>query len=550
MDNINIGLRPLLESPYFHYATWDIEASDWWTLQVIGLWDGERYYHFQTIEAFLDFALQRKYRDWRFFAHFGGRYDTNFIFDVVRDRSDIHVSFYCAGAMVLGMTLERGDQRIKLCDSYRLLPASLRDLGKAFQVEHPKTEYDFEAMAYSKELLEYNEQDCRCLYEVLEQFFEQTGVRSETFATQSLRVFRKNYQKEVLWQPHEHVSRFVRRSYVGGRTEIFKRGAPDLNVYDVNSMYPFVMIQSLPVRYIAESRTLRENWYGFVYAKVRIPEIYIPILPVRREKLYFPTGIIEGVWTVEELLHSQYSGVEILTIYQGYYFETTTVFEEYIRTLYEQKKKAAEPLRTIAKFLLNSFYGKFGQNPLKKMYVKDNRAPFGSFPILTPDGKETGFSYYERQSRAAYLLPHLSSAVTSKARLVLAARLNHNAYYCDTDSIFTNQTMVEGKGLGDWSHVGSGDARFYQPKLYYFAGTWKSKGLNKNEDIAQYIEGGINHVMRHRSIKEALRYGVPACASLTIEKRLHDGKPKRAWIGDDTRPWDIKELDSYDKRTS
>lgn len=542
MPDINIGLRPLTKPSYFQFGTWDVEASDWWNLQVIGAWDGKAYHHFKTIPEFIMFLLQRKYRDWRWFAHFGGRYDMNFIFDHVRNREDIKTSFYCAGAMVLGMTLEKNDYRAKLCDSFRLLPASLRDLGKAFNVQHQKTEYDFQAMAYGKELLEYNEQDCRCLYEVLESFFEQTGIRSETFATQSLKVFRKDFQKEVLWQPHEYISRFVRQSYVGGRTEIFKRGSSNLNVYDVNSMYPYVMLQPLPVRYVAESRILREDWYGFVYAKVRIPDIYIPVLPVRREKLYFPIGIIEGVWSTEELLHSQYSGVEILNIYQGYYFETTTVFEGYIRTLYEQKRNAGEPLRSIAKFLLNSFYGKFGQNPVKKMYVTDKDAPYGSFPILTPDGNLSGFSYYERHSKAAYLLPHLSSAVTSKARLVLADRLNTHAYYCDTDSIFTEQTMPTGKELGEWSYVGSGEARFYQPKLYYFAGKWKSKGLNKEESIDTYVNGGINHVLRSRSIKEAMRAGVPACAHVAIDKTLREGKPKRAWIGDDTRPWDIKEL--------
>jgi hypothetical protein len=256
---------------------------------------------------------------------------------------------------------------------------------------------------------------------------------------------------------------------------------------------------------------------------------------------------MEGVWTTEELLWSQYSGVEILEIYQGYYFETTTVFAGYIQTLYEQKKNAGEPLRTIAKFLLNSFYGKFGQNPTKKIYVTDKDAPIGSFPILTPDGNPSGFSYYERTSQAAYLLPHLSSAVTSKARLVLDSRLNNHSYYCDTDSIFTDQIMPTGKGLGEWSFVGSGEARFYQPKLYYFSGNWKSKGLNKEESIEEYINGGINHVVRSRSIKEAMRHGVIACAHVEIDKRLHEGRQKRAWDGDDTRPWNIQELLSSPK---
>jgi hypothetical protein len=153
---INIGLKPLNKATTFQYGTWDIEARDWWDLQVIGCFDGEDYYQFRTVPEFLNHILLWKYRHWRWFAHFGGRYDLNFVYDYLQGRSDAKVSFYCSGSMVMAMDIRKGDCHARLCDSFRLLPAGLRDLTIAFDVKHKKTKYDFDDMAYGRELLEYN----------------------------------------------------------------------------------------------------------------------------------------------------------------------------------------------------------------------------------------------------------------------------------------------------------------------------------------------------------------------------------------------------------
>lgn len=544
--NINIALTPLTETKAFQFGVWDIEARNWWELLCIGVYDGKEYFHFTKIEEFVNFILRREYRYFRWFAHFGGRYDLNFVFDWVRlNIGALRCSFYCSGSMVLQMTLRKGDRVAKLCDSYRLLQGSLRDLGIAFQVKHQKTAIDFENLEYNRQLLEYNEQDCRCLYEVLVSFFEQTGITSETFATHALRVFRKDFLKEKIWKPHEEVSNFIRNSYHGGHVEVFKRRGLSLNAYDVNSMYPFVMLDKMPTIYIGESRKRIDHKYGFVQAVLKVPEVYIPPLPVRMEKLFFPVGTLTGTWTTEELNEAENRGVQILKIHKGVYFDCQEIFKDYVNKLYALKKKSTEPTRTIAKLLLNSLYGKFGQQPVKRIYVTEESAPDGSYPILTPDGIPSGFAYYERASHSAYLLPHLASAVTSKARLVLLNRLNSNSFYCDTDSIFTSDTdAFIGSDLGDWSLVGTGDCEFIQPKLYKFNGKWKAKGLNKDQDIDGFVyRGDVNNVTRRKSIKEALNDGKAACADMEVNKVLRETRPKRAWIGDDTRPWDMKELE-------
>jgi hypothetical protein len=556
---LNRGLGPLHNPPTFKYATWDIEANNWWDLVVIGLWDGSSYYHFKKIDDFIEFILQSKYNGWRFFAHFGGRYDFNFLFDFIRRwNRKIDCSFYCSGSLVIKMTIRYNRQTIHLCDSFRLfyMPASsdvartdnksgLRALGKVFNVAHQKTELDFSNIQYNRETLDYNETDCRCLYEVMDAFFQQTGIMSETFASHALRIWRKDFLKTILWKPPENVLGFARKSYHGGRVEIFKRQSNSLRAYDVNSMYPYVMRQPIPTQFVGESRTWMDRYYGFVDATVKVPDDYVPCLPVHLEKLYFPCGTVRGIWTSEELEIAEKRGSKIQKIHIGYWFQTETIFAEYVSKLYDLKKNAtAEATRLIAKGLLNALYGKFGQNPNKKVYCLERNAPSGAYPIMDPDGYPSGFAYYERVTNNAYLLPHLASAVTSKARLHLLTRLGADSYYCDTDSVFTDKLYPTSKELGDWGELGQGEALFIQPKLYRWKGSWKSKGLNKTQNIDDFIAGSPNTVNRARSIKEALRDGTPACAHVTVEKYLRETRPKRAWIDkEETRPWDLKELE-------
>jgi hypothetical protein len=564
MFQLNRGLMRLKSAKRFPFAVWDVEASDWWNLQLIGFFDGERYVHFRAVGDFLDYVLQEKYQSYRMFAHFGGRYDMNFVFDYLRKaKPHLNISFYCSGSMVVSMTLHDREHVIRLCDSYRLLPGGLRDLGIAFDVPHKKTTIDYKNIEYGPELIDYNEQDCRCLYEVIQTFFAISGdLYSETFATHALSTFRRDFLKATLFKPPAEVDAVTRAAYHGGRVEVFKRKADKLTAYDVNSMYPYVMLKPMPVEYTGRKRNLLEadNLYGFVDATVWMPETYAPLLPVRIEgsgRLFFPTGKFRRIWTAEELIVAETQGLRILKIHHGYYFHAEEIFAEYVERFYTLKRTATEPMRTIAKLLLNSLYGKFGQKPARKMFFSDEDAPELAYPLISQStGLPTGFSEYIRESHGSHLLPHIATAVTAKARLHLSTQLTDAVYYCDTDSVFTTHKIEPSKEIGGWGLIGEGEAEFYQPKLYKFRGTWKAKGLThcvkRGEHppacecgaymIDGYVKGSPNKIVRSRSIKEALRGDVPACAHVEVEKVMNDLKPKRCWIVNDTRPWDIGEL--------
>jgi hypothetical protein len=561
MNSNYISLKPLTKTERFKFATWDIEAANWWELQLIGMYDGTTYQHFRNLDDFLNYVLQRKYRHYRFFAHFGGKYDLNFVFDHIRNKPEYRLYFFFSGSMAIKMTLHYKDIVVYFCDSYRLLNRPLRELCEAFQVKHQKQKIDFLNIHYSRELIDYNRNDCIGLYEVLASFYEQTGIQSETFATHSLRVWRKDFLSREIFQQKPDVDEFTRSSYVGGRVEVYKRGDTTVNAYDVNSMYPHAMRGKIPVDYSHGGKKLQQgdDLYGFINAIVHIPDnIYIPPLPTRIEKLYFPKGTIHGYWTNEELIYAESLGVKIQRILQAMYFKTDDIFSEYVNKLFTLKKTALEPTRTIAKYLLNSLYGKFGQNPLKQVYCRVADTPDDSYLILDSEGKPTGFGWYETRSRAAYLLPHISAAICSNARIYLHKQLDENSYYCDTDSVFTSRELETSKELGGWSKIGSGIATFIQPKLYKFEGHWKGKGISvKNdgsltkeehqrlfdEEVEKFVAGNEHKAQRNRSIKEVLgRPDTPACSTINVTKKLREYRPKRRWVDTNTVPWDYSEL--------
>jgi len=534
-------LPPLQKAKSFKWGVYDIEAENWWDLVHVGVYDGKSYSCFASISELLNHCLQPKYRGWRFFAHNGGRYDVNFVFDYLRSTCppDVSFRFYCSGSRVVSFTIYRGRNWVRFCDSYQLLPASQKRLAESFGVKHQKGELDIFNV-------DYNRNDCLGLYEILQTFFEQTGIMAETFASHALSLWRKDFQTDPLYKPARWIEDRIRAGYAAGRVEIFHR-AGEVACYDVNSMFPWAMCQPVPVRYLARTRGLDQpdNRMAFLEAEVNYPETEIPALPYRHGKLLFPVGSFRGIWTNWELQQAVEDGADV-KITDGYLFACETIFEGYVNQWYQVKKEAADgdPMRIISKFLLNSLYGKFGQTRDKRMFALWEHQ-IGYSPLFDENGQETGICFKRVEANSAHLLPHISAAITSRSRIrLLEALRKFDPYYCDTDCIFTDVSLPVSSELGGWSQELPPDsAEFYQAKLYRHGEQWKSKGLSR-ADVKQlegYVRGSPFTFNRHGSVLESTRKSAPACRMVEVTKTMRDEFPKRPWVGDnDTRPWRIK----------
>lgn len=435
-----------------------------------------------------------------------------------------------------------------LHDSFKILPMSLSKLSKGFNVEHGKLDlYDAVKEKYGNQydvmkdgklskndtlvnfldkcpiddplFIEYLGYDVMSLYEVVYTLMNITGLEEKEFvkkvstASLSRHLFKHGYMGkpfqtdgqektdfELLcsykWQYNLSVEDFIRDSYCGGRTEVFK---PRLLTqgfhYDVNSLYPSVMIDGeYPIGkpFFSESDVTAEHYYtcwkedrkglGFIQAKVNIPMQHIPPLPVKMGKLCFPCGVVTGVWPYEELEYAEREcGVEILEYMAVCHFEKTfKVFHNFVGEFYKMKEKGKQtdnkPLTMLAKLILNVAYGYTGMRRDDKTQL-DSIENADKHDDIVFSNHEMGYVEFPADIKSDYIQVQIASYVTSRARLVLLKGLKQiekdggNVYYCDTDSIVSDipmhPDMIHPTDLGKWDLEGKPiKGLFLKPKVY------------------------------------------------------------------------------------
>lgn len=523
-----------------------------------GFYDGKTYSCFRKLDDFFNHVLTPEFSQWRIFAHFGGRYDIHFLFDHIKNRMPgTRFDFYCAGSAVISFTIEQGRNWWRFCDSFRLLPASLDKLTTEFDVEHKK-------LSFAPTDWKYNRNDCMGLYEVLEKFFGMYGVNSETAPAHSMKIFRAHYQRRSIMIPHRDVEEDCRRCYFGGRTEVYRYDEGHVFKYDVNSLFPRAMLEPVPVEYIARSRDLPDDdrRIGFYHATVTIPEdVYLPALPYKIEKLYFPVGKLKGgFFTSMELRQAIMDGCAV-TIHGGVLFLAEPILKEYIEDVHRLKQKAEREgnagLRYAYKIQMNSFYGKWGQGRVRRAYCFDD----GSTELY-PLEHSPGLAWYWVESHSPFIMPQIAATITARARLIQLEYLKQpltkrggRIWYTDTDSLFTNRRVVAGTQMGDMAFEGKGMFQPYGLKEYRWENKLSIKGVplkkvdqstgEKSYDGSlgeRYLKGEEIEIKRLAGFMESIRRGLPTVRRVTVKRQLKNPRQKRARVGDATRPWTVNEL--------
>lgn len=307
---------------------------------------------------------------------------------------------------------------------------------------------------------------------------------------------------------------FIRKSYYGGRTEIFrmkfsKEDSPtgEAELYDINSHYPNCMLRAMPVGLGIELENPTESQVynnankmtGIVDCEVYIPEdTYIPPLPYRLGgKLIFPVGRFRGVWDTAELTLLKKVNGKILNTYKSVWFQEAPIFYNFITTMYKFRDKTNPNwnpgMDWIAKILMNSAYGKFAMREERSKIVVHPSSITGLKPIdYTCDiWSENVFI------SPNYIVPQISTHVTALARAKLWEILNGviakggKVYYTDTDSV-----VCSGVSLDTDSKLGGlklesvvKRAEFVLPKLYLIETAESNKKKTKESHIKVKAKG-------------------------------------------------------------
>jgi hypothetical protein len=161
----------------------------------------------------------------------------------------------------------------------------------------------------------------------------------------------------------------ISKAYYGANTSVYKPFGVKLYYYDINSLYPFCMLRTMPVgspKYYNIKYGLH-NLFGFALAKVTCPtDLNIPVLPVYlkikgTDKLVFPTGTFKGYYFSEELKYAEKLGYKIELLQAWEFKKDSSLFQVFVNDLYELKRCANKSDRDVFKLCLNILYGRMGQ---------------------------------------------------------------------------------------------------------------------------------------------------------------------------------------------
>jgi len=527
------------------FAVSDIEARDWINFLIIGyatkniLEDGtveKVYERFLDIHEYCDWIFSKEQKRKVIIFHFGGKYDFLFLMAEFSEKWADGVyetyDYIPRGSGFLSFKVSKvkrvknpgkkkvirkdGDdfiiyeRTIVFKDSSAILPFSLEYLTKNFGVEHKKKKIDFKTLTkVTPEVEEYLSYDNFGLYEVIEKFYDFKPIReagfSSTIASQAVKVF-QTYLKKPLPRIPMAIDSFVRESYFGGRTEIFKpmfnqlEDNHVLKTYDVNSLYPYVMQSNeFPVRWIRETNKFEPKCLGFYDVMVKVPKMYIPPLGLtfgekEFKKYIFPTGIFRGKWSSVELLYAMSLGAEILEVYEGHIFENYGfIFKDFINDLYQIRMNNPKDSawNIIAKLMMNCTYGRFGLNPFRQNLTTAYEFGLEEYAQVKRKGSDPLIIYKKEVCLdKSFTNPAIAAWVTSLARIHIHKQYMlapEHMYMTDTDSLFTTadyecDNNVLGKLKFEYS---SSLAYFLLPKTYY---TRMTKPMKKVWGIDGEIE--------------------------------------------------------------
>ena len=434
------------------------------------------------------------------YAHNGGKFDYLFLVRHLRGT----VKF--KGRAIMSCRIGNHELR----DSLHILPEKLA----AWKKDH----FDYSKMKRSNrakfhdEILAYLHSDCVYLYDIIKSFVAEFGLKI-SIGQAAFSELKKEYKNVEMFGGNRFADcqdEFLRRYFFGGRVECIggrglfdnSAGRGDFKLYDVNSMYPFVMANfkhPISDEYNWRRGTPSDdtvfidvecrNLGAFVSRTKADPTDAMPEFGRGR---YYVTK-----WEFD--VATKYGLIDDVNIVGCVDNQTRSDFSSFIVPMYDRRrrvKQSMEELRKIGKedttdfeelkkqdlflkYLLNNSFGKFAQNPrnFKEYYYTDA----GECP---PDDWMKFLKSADAETRHKFEMPiertdtfeiwakpspgrrfnnvGTAASITGAARAVLLEATQHarEPIYCDTDSLICRDlgsVAVDVSRLGAWKHEATFD---------------------------------------------------------------------------------------------
>jgi hypothetical protein len=286
-----------------------------------------------------------------------------------------------------------------LRDSFKHCPTSLKSWARDVFPDQPdkwKGEYNvLQAKTVeqitSDECVKYCLRDCETLEAVLRELeltsIVECGINQlsmQTLTSYSKADFFYNHYDDETYPIHvptTALDNFIRNSYTGGLTMMFRRGITRGKIIDpdINSHYPTVLTGDVPYGIFNKANIIdlqklqdQKSIYNYLKANTGFYKcnVTVPKLESVKPWLSFKTvnGLEvpyckrkHGTWTSLRLLEAMDRGTIVNTVIQGYQCKTGKVFKSFIEHHYKARLSAtSNVIKTMHKNIMNTLYGAMG----------------------------------------------------------------------------------------------------------------------------------------------------------------------------------------------
>lgn len=383
---------------------------------------------------------------------------------------------------------------VEIFDSLKILPFSVKDIAKGFNLPISKLEIDYHdkreiGHELTTEEVDYLRNDVDIVARALNVLFEQ-GLDKMTQGSNALFDYKRTIglKKFHDWFPIPDYDAIIRKSYKGGFTYLNPRyKEKDIGsgvVFDVNSLYPSVM-HDKPLPYGEgiyftgeyEADKLYNIYVQTFTCQFELKPEHIPTIQLKNNLAFIPTEYITSseekeitmtLTSVDLQLFLDHYDVYNMEYHEGWKFKSSRkLFTEYIdkwtAVKIQSKLDGNKAMYLLAKLMLNALYGKFALNPNVR----------GKIPYY--DNGMIKYIQGEKEQRDPIYIP-VGTFVTSWARdkTIRSAQAVFDRFiYADTDSLHLEGTDipdeldVDDTALGKWKHESTfSKARFLRQKSY------------------------------------------------------------------------------------
>jgi hypothetical protein len=400
-------------------------------------------------------------------------------------------------------------------DSLKKIPMGVERIAKAFKLEESKGELDYarpRPVGYmpTDEELDYLKKDvvivAKAMQEVLNNGMVKLTVASDSLAEYK-RIVGSKWFSRTFPILSEHMDSEIRRAYRGGFTYADARFRKQLvgagSVYDVNSLYPYIM-SARPLPYgepeyvegrVNETAERPLTVFSVTFTARLKPE-HIPCIQIKGHSIFGGTEYLTEiddpvtlmVTNVDWALYNEHYDIDVYAYGGGWRFRAATgMFDDYIQKWSEIKAAEVGGKREIAKLHLNSLYGKFASNPNVTSKI----------PVLE-DGAVRLVRGEDETRPPVYTA--VGVFITSFARdlTIRAAQENYDVFaYADTDSLHLlretapDNIDVHPNRLGAWKHEYNFTNAYYIRAKGYLEKHPDGSYTNRIAGLPEHISSGL-----------------------------------------------------------